>query len=265
MKYIRYVLVALVLLLITTQVCAINVDDKIYDNANLLTNQERQSLKTSVDQFIEKYNMDMVLLTVTNGYNIENQAKSFYLNNGFGIGIHSDGVILALAIDSQGEIDYSFLTRGEAIRVFDDARIDSIVSSMSRAKYGGAGKIFEAFVGSASSYASQGVAHSNRNTYICENGELCLKRQFPWVVNIIISLGVATIVVVVLVLKNKMIRKSTKACEYVDKDSIKFTRQEDRFISTNTTRVRVPRNNGGSSAGGSSSRGGGFGGKSGRL
>jgi len=50
-----------------------------------------------------------------------------------------------------------------------------------------------------------------------------------------------------------MIKKATTASAYLDQGSIQYTRREDRFITTHTSSVHIPRNTGG---GGSSSRGG---------
>jgi len=62
-----------------------------------------------------------------------------------------------------------------------------------------------------------------------------------WVVAIIIAVIVATVTVVILIMRNKMIKKSTHACEYLDEKSIKYTNSSDNFVGTNT--VRMPMNN----------------------
>ena len=53
---------------------------------------------------------------------------------------------------------------------------------------------------------------------------------------------------------NKMVKKATEANTYMDKNNIKITGRNDRFITTHTTSVRINTNSGGGSGkiGGSS-------------
>ena len=58
-------------------------------------------------------------------------------------------------------------------------------------------------------------------------------------------------VLLLLMEKNKMIKKATQATAYLDQNSIEYTRKEDRFITTHTSSTYIPRNTGGSGGGSS--------------
>ncbi len=228
---------------------------KVYDKADLLTYEEEMQLREEVQKFIEKYDMDLILLTTNNSLSYSNTrayAENFYLSNGFGLGNTEDGLIFVID-KSYGYNDLAIATRGHAILVYDDSRIDFILDAVVLQKENGYYSMFTAFLDKADYYADKGVAPSNKDYYIDSNGYYKHKRTFPWVWIILISLAVPSIIVGILVSKNKMIKKATTASAYLDQGSIQYTRREDRFITTHTSSVHIPRNTGG---GGSSSRGG---------
>ena len=241
-------------------VSALDTSIKVYDDADLLTDDEEVKLRELALQYVEDHNMDLVIVTTLNnkGKGTQNYAQDFYDYNGFGIGDTYDG-ILFLIDRTYGYNDAWITTTGHAILVYDDARIDSILDDVSYVKYEGYYAMFETFINSAYSYAEAGVAPSNQDMEIDKDGNYVEKRTFPWVQSLLISFGVSTIVVVIFIFKNKMVKKETRANAYLDEGSINFSRKEDRFITTNTTRTYSPRNtsssSGGRSGGSSISRG----------
>lgn len=228
---------------------------KVYDNANLLTDAERELLNKLAEEFVTKYKMDLVIVTTKNNSpagSTKAYAEDFYDYNEFGIGSKYDG-ILFLIDRTYGYNDTYFLTVGEAIRIFDDARINSVLEDINNIE-SGYYKMFEQFIESSSKYIEKGVAESNKNTYIDKNGNLVEKRSFPIIIFIFISLIISSIIICILIFKNKMVKKATKAMEYLDQKTINFTIKEDKFITTHTTRTYIPRDtsNGSRGVGGSS-------------
>lgn len=217
---------------------------RIYDEANLLTNAEKQKLQVLIDKYVKNYNMDMVLVsTVTNTTGSpQKYAEDFYDFYNFGIGEARDGVLF-LIDRTLGYNDVWMVTTGKAIKYYDDDRIDSIIDDVAAVKDKGYYAMYEAFVNSADYYASLGLVPTN--------APVDTKNPFPWVSSILISLVVSFIGIGILIFKNRMIKKATKASEYLDRNTVNFTRVEDRFISTHTTTTHIPRNTG-SSSGGSS-------------
>ena len=231
---------------------AIDTSQKIYDYANLLTDQEEANLKVKVDEYISKYKMDMVLVTVNkhDKYSTVDYADDFYDYNGFGIGNTKDGVIFV--IDSNfGSENLQMETTGEAIIMYDDERINNILDVVYE-DYNYY-ELFSDFIDECSYYASIGTPASNKDYYINEKGDMVRKRYFPYLMSILVSVGVATIVLLVLIHKNKMVKKETKANVYLNKETTNITNRSDQFITTHTVSHFI--NNGGGyggSSGGSS-------------
>lgn len=245
------------ILLIFIGIKSVNAFDntlKVYDYAQVLSNEEEEQLKVSVSNYINKYNMDMALVTVK--YHTKSSTKvyaeDFYDYNGFGIGDTYDGLIFVIDF-TFGYTDIYISTTGEAIRMYDDYRIDNMLDNIANNKDNGYYAMFNSFIDDASNYASNGVPSSNSNTEINEYGDLVYKKSIPWFTIVIISVIVPTIVIVILINKNKMVRKSVNAAYYLKDGSIIINTRNDRFVTTHTTSVRI---NDSSSSGGSGRVGG---------
>lgn len=256
MKKVSKVLLTIIFFFIfSINVNALDTSLKIYDDADLLSDYEEQLLREKAQSFVDEYDMDLVIVTTlyNEGKGTEGYAQDFYDYNGFGVGSTYDG-ILFLIDRTYGYNDTWMVTTGNAILVYDDARIDSILDDIYYVKDNGYYAMFDTFIDSSSYYAELGIAPSNEDMEIDENGNYVEKREFPLGKSLIISFAVSTIVVVILLLKNKMVKKETRAAAYLDQSTINFSRKEDRFITTYTTRTYSPRNT--SSSGGGGSRGG---------
>ena len=233
---------------------------KIYDFAELLSEEEEQKLYSLVSDYISKYNMDMVLLTISeNPYGISDRytelyAQDFYDYNNFGIGDTYDGIIIIIDMANR----YPFIvTTGEAILTYDDERInnmhDDAYDYLANGEYY---KAFEAYVESADSYASSGVPESNQYYCIDSDGEYYKCKSAPkkvnWLVTILASVFGSFIPVFVHLRKYRGIRLATNANSYL-KSTI-MTTENDTFLTTFTTRTRRSSDSGGSghSGGGSS-------------
>lgn len=257
MKKLSYLLISIFLSLvfISNSYAVESVDSslKIYDYGELLTDEQEVKIKSKIDDYIAKYNLDMVIVTKKNYYgNLKAYGQDFYDYNDFGKGKTHDGILLVLNVDNYGPIA-EIVTTGEGIRMYDDARIDSILTSMSNSKYSGNAAIVEAFVDKSDYYASLGIPASNKNTYIDENGDYHVRRTYPAFALIFTSAVVATIVLLVMVHKNKMIKKAITAHNYLDYNSIAITMRNDQFIHTHTTKTNISSNSGGHSGRGGSS------------
>lgn len=241
--------------------------EKVYDFANLLTDEEEKKLYSSINQYIEKYDMDMAVVTIdkNNKASAMDYADDFYDYNNFGVGSTYNGLLFLIDMDTR---EMWISTTGEAIRVYSDARIDSILDStynhIKSQKYY---LCANAFVSRASSYASLGVPSSNKNTYINENGEYIVNTTDYMddenygisfgtafvIVSLLVSTTASLIFVIVSSNKHKTIKKATQAKQYLVNGSFNLTEKEDRFVTSHTTKHYNPP---------SSSRSGGSGGGS---
>ena len=277
MRKIKYIVIICLLLLIGISVKALDASEKIYDYANVLTPEQKESLKDEINIYKETYNIDMALVTVKyhNYLSTEKYADAIHdelIKNGFGIGEYDDSILCVLDFNTNlhKNIGLQISTNGNAIIMYDNTRINRILDSMEnvfnndKTNYIG---IFKAFIDKSSYYAGLGIPKSNKNVKINEYGKPYMEMPFPWAQITIFSIIISTTIVIVLILRNKMVHKATNADLYLNKESISITNRKDQFLTTSTTRVRITSSSsGGGRAGGSSfhSSGGGFHGGGGR-
>lgn len=242
----------------TIKVYKVDKREKVYDFADLLSDQEEQELYNKSQEFIEDNDMDIVFLTIDeNPYgSSENATKryseDFYDYNNFGIGKTMDGIIITIDMNNR----YPYIsTTGKAQLVYDDNRInnmhDGAYSYLASGKYYNA---FNIYFSRADSFAKNGIPSSNQDYCVDDNGEYyrCTKRSVNWIWSLVIAF-VATIIIVSITLgKYKGIRKATNAGEYLTNK--KITNSKDMFLTTFTSRVRRSHS---SSSGGSGGIGGG--------
>lgn len=256
MKKLKYLFLILLMFIGINSVKAFDNTLKVYDYAQVITSEEEQILKESIDKYIETYNMDMVFVTVKyhSKYNTQEYAQDFYDYNNFGIGSTRDGLIFVIDF-TFGYTDIYIATTGEAIRMYDN-RINSMLDSIALKKNYGYFEMAKAFINSSYNYASQGIPSSNKHTGITTSGDI-VDTSMPWDVIIIVSFIIPTIVLVIFMCKNKMVKKSTNAAYYIKDGSVVITSRNDKFITTHTTSVRISdsQSSGGRVGGSSVSRG----------
>lgn len=240
MKNIKYIIIIFLMFIGISNIYAADNSIKVYDYAQVLTATEEKNLKNSIDLFIANYNMDMALVTVKyhDKSNTMNYADDFYDYNNFGIGTNKDGVIFVIDF-TFGYTDIWMSTSGKAIDIYTDDRIDSILDSVAYEKDNGYYEMFNTFINKSDYYAKQGVSTNTIND-----------SNINWLNIIIFSFIVPTIIIVIFVLRNKMVRHSTNANQYLVKNSVVINKRDDRFVTTHTTSVRI---NDSSSSGGRSS------------
>lgn len=240
MKKFKIIFTILLMFIGIKNICAVDNTLKVYDYAQVLNSSEEEKLKESALEYINKYNMDMVLVTVRHHekFNTKEYAQDFYDYNGFGIGNTKDGIIFVIDF-TFGYTDIYIATTGEAIRMYDDYRINKMLDNIADKKNSGEYAMFDKFIKDADYYAKMGIPSSNSNTIINNNGDLIYKVSMPWFLIIIISAIVPTVAVAILINKNKMIKKSISAAYYLKDGSKVINNRSDRFITTHTTSVRI--------------------------
>ena len=244
MKYIKYLVLLFLLFIGINSVNAFNTSLKVYDYAQVLTPEEERNLKRSIDLYIANHNMDMAIVTVKyhEKTNTMNYADDFYDYNGFGIGSNYDGVIFVLDFTFWQNGDLWMSTTGKAIDIYTDYRIDNILDSVVAKKNRGYYEMFNTFIEKSDYFAKEGIPVYD---VVAE------AKKTAWSGITIFSLIVSTIVILILIFKNKMVKKSPYANIYLLKDSVVVNKRSDNFITTHTTSVRI--NESSSSSGGSRS------------
>ena len=242
MKKIKYLLILFLMFIGIKNINAFDTSLKVYDYAQVLSVEEELNLKKEIDLFIANHNMDMALVTVKYHEKIDtmNYADDFYDYNGFGIGNNHDGLIFVIDF-TFGYTDIWMSTTGKAIQMYTDSRIDSILDSVAAQKNNGYYKMFNTFVKRSNEFANMGIPSYGTKE----------KGQINWLYIFILSSVIPSIIILILIGKNKMVKVATHATQYLVKNSVVINKRSDRFITTHTTSVRI--NDSSSSGGGSRS------------
>ena len=238
----------------------VDANKKIYDFADILTDSEEKQLYNKIQNFIEHTNMDMVIVSIDMPYSSDSMneefAADFYDYNDFGISFDNYSGILLLRNNYSSDRYYDIYTFGEAQLYFSQSRyddiLDGIYSDMSGGKYLPA---MNQFIDKCSYYYDRGYAYQYRHAYVDNDGYI----QYNYYVPIIpcsIGAGIITLIVMLIMIrKNRMIRKAITASQYLDKNSINYTQHVDQFSHSHTTHYTVSSSSGGGSHGGSSGGG----------
>lgn len=246
---------------------AVDSNQKIYDFSDVLTDEEEQKLTDRMYDFTEKYKMDIVILVDNYQYTQDSQnttfATDFYDYNDFGINFEKyDGVMLFRNTYEQNPYfdAYSF---GNAQLYFYDTRLSNALDYIyddlhNKSYYEG----FNKFIDKMEEYYNEGKL---TDYYVDDSGFLQKQKTSSYYLKMIglsmlIALIITGIIIYILIKKNKMILKATKATVYMNKEKSKITNVQDNFVTSNTTSYVIssdtPSSGGHSSSGGSS--GGGF-------
>ena len=226
---------------------SVNANEKIYDFAELLTEEEEKQLYDKVKEFIANTNLDFAIVTINTNVKDSTQeyADDFYDYNDFSI----DG--LAFVIDMQNRIFY-ISTAGKAMLYYDDYRIEYMLSALDQEMYNH--EYFNAcntLISQLTEYYNHGFS-DNADKYVVIGTQIY--RKTPYLLLSIIAVVSATIGTLILALRNKKIKLATNSNDYFDNKSFEITKDTKEFISSNTSRVYIPP----ADSGGGGSSGGGF-------
>lgn len=226
---------------------SVNANEKIYDFAELLTEEEEKQLYDKVKEFIANTNLDLAIVTINTNVKDSTQeyADDFYDYNDFSI----DG--LAFVIDMQNRIFY-ISTAGKAMLYYDDYRIEYILSALDQEMYNH--EYFNAcntLISQLTEYYNNGFS-DNADKYVVIGTQIY--RKTPYLLLSIIAVVSATIGTLILALRNKKIKLATNSNDYFDNKVFEITKDTKEFISSNTSRVYIPP----ADSGGGGSSGGGF-------
>jgi len=226
---------------------SVNANEKIYDFAELLTEEEEKQLYDKVKEFIANTNLDLAIVTINTNDKDSTQeyADDFYDYNDFSI----DG--LAFVIDMQNRIFY-ISTAGKAMLYYDDYRIEYILSALDQEMYNH--EYFNAcntLISQLTEYYDSGFS-DNADKYVIVGTQIY--RKTPYLLLSIIAVVSATIGTLILALRNKKVKLASNSNDYFDNKAFEITKDTKELISSNTSRVYIPPTD----SGGGGSSGGGF-------
>lgn len=253
-------LISLILLLLVLSASipfAQALSNHVNDNAGLMAHEEIDELEALAGTISSATGLDLVILTVNDlgGRSPASYADSFYDSNGYS----DDGMLFLLAM---AERDWYISTCGEAIRIFDDRDIETLLDA--GLPWFSGGEYFEGF---------REVLHnvdamaSVRSVQIPTHTASTSSRRAPVsgkTLFISVLIGAAISGIAILIMRSSMNtkRKQRSATDYLTPGSYHLRTRQDIFLYSNVT--KTPRqqntNSGGSSHMSSSGRSHGGGG-----
>ena len=220
----------------------VDATKKIYDYANLITKDEEEALYNKVQEFINKYDMDMAIVTINSNPKSSSMAYAddFYDYNNFGKGTNKTGLLFL--IDMQNR-NMWISTTGDAINIYTDSRINTILDytydKISNEDYNGCA---EQFIDKASYFANKGLTGGSKVVTVPKM--ICNSLIFAGLVTIVfICIGLAT---------HRKPKKKKEASNYITQP-LKLSNKLDTFLDKHVSKVKIETS---SSSGGSSTHSG---------
>ncbi len=225
-------------------------------DSDTLTSLEQQAEDASAGHDCEVY---FLVVDSIGDQNQRDYAKDYYRAQNLGSGSEHSGILFLLALGSR---KYVTITYGGGVTAFTDYRIgqieDKVVPKLSDGDYPDAAETFIALCADTLDfYAEQGVPLDSNND---PDNDLGL---FGVLLVVGISFLVAGIVCGILCGQMKTAKQKTEANDYMPKEGLRLSVQEDHYLRTARTQVYDPPQTESSSGGGSSVDSDGFGGSSG--
>ena len=220
---------------------------KIVDDAGLLTEKEVSALDERARELAEKYDIDVVIVTLQtlNEKNCEAYADDYYDENGYGIGSDYSGVLLLLSMEYR---DWAISTTGKAILALPDSSIQSVFSDISpflseNAYYLAFNRYMDALEACFEAYVS-GVP-IEESTY--NSGEVGVTEETPIRLNqyakrigFAFLIGIVAALVSLLIMRSKMntVKPQTGAQSYIKSGTYSLEKQQDIFLYSQVRKVR---------------------------
>jgi uncharacterized protein len=249
MKKLLSLALALVMLMsLTVVVCAATPGSEqfIYDDAQLLSENQAAKLQDRLQELSDKYDTQIVVATLqsVNGGDADILAEAFYDGKDLGYGDSRDGILLIIMMDIR---EFRIVSNGEAAEALTPGRIDKITDAITPAlSDGNYYEAFDTFADKCEYYLDGHI-----NGFPFDAGK-------SLVIALVIGIVAGLIVANTLKAQLKSVRMQTRAHDYVKAGSMQLTHQSDLYLyrTVQQTRKQTSNSNSGSS-GGSRNVGGG--------
>lgn len=244
-----YVLTLLCLLL-SVSVTGISAQAaRVDDGADLLTDGEESKLQNRLEEFVEKYDCDIVVTTTdsTDGKTPMRYADDYYEGHEYGIGPDHDGLMLLISMEDR---DWYIGTYGMAIQAFTDYGIQEIGDIITDPL--GDGEYYEAFMEFAD-LADTFVAEYQNGTPYDVDHTYSVPMGIGTRLLISLAAGLVVVLIVFLILRGqlKSVGYEREAVDYVRRGSFHLRKEKDLFLYKTVTRTKIEKSS--SSGGGGSS------------
>ena len=226
---------------------------RLVDEADLLTPDEESYINGLIEDVINKYNYDVVIVTCDSlgGKTATEYADDYYDYNGYGLGPNASGVLFLISMRDR---DWAISTAGAAIHAFTDygqrQMTDQVVPYLSNGDYRSA---FDLFIQYADYYYGM---YNNGTPVDIGGGEDYAPSGFTAG-----KLGIGGVIGFLIAfisggsMKSKMssARTQSGAARYFQQESFDLKAKDDVFTHSTVTRVPIAQMRSSSSGGGGSS------------
>ena len=230
---------------------SVNEEEKIYDFADLYTDEEEKNLYTAVYDYTQRRNLDLVIVTINDNFeSTQEYADDFYDYNNFGFGSERDGLLFL--VDMENRYVYISATGG-AMALYPDVECNMITEQVytyfsDQHYYDGTYQMIKTL---DTYYELSYNSDNDIDEYAYNKADVNYLYVF-------IFATVCTIIgIVILIKRNDLVKVATTSEEYYDKGSVGVHRIKDVVIGHYVTKHAIPRDTG--------SHGGGFSGGGGHI
>ncbi len=226
--------------------------ERLLDNVSLMTIDEQHSLLNELDTLSNKWNCNIVVLTVaSHDGEIQSYADDYFDYNGFGADFEGSGILFMLSMENR---EYAVSTRGIAISAFTDYGIQYITNEMypylRDGNYYDAFRTYAAICDKFLEMYAEGTPYDVNNNRIAKNSSDYLRQL---IISILGGLVIAIFPILWMKSQLRTVKMSSNASNYQSSQGIKVNVQRDRFIRKALTKTPIPKDtNRGGSGGGSS-------------
>ena len=218
---------------------------RVVDRGQVLTEEEKSSLREQVNEISQRQKFDVVIATVKNTgeKNVAAAAQDFYDYNGYGYGEKHNGIIFFISMEDR---KWSIQTTGYGLTAFTDAGIDyiedQILTDLSDGNYATS---FETFATLSDDYVRQAKESNPYDVHNLPGDEENVLMRI--IVSIIVGFIIANAWAKFKKSKMITIEEQQTANDYTDQSSITLTKNEDYFVKEYVTTYIIERDKGGSS------------------
>ena len=252
-KTLRFFLVtALLVTLLCLPVLAAGQPSYVVDKADLLTDEQEQTLTKTGAELSERYQCGVYIVTMqdfieeTGMYDVEDAAEALYLDGGLGMTEDRSGILLLLSME---ERDWAMFAFGYGNTAFTDYGkrylSESFLDDFKKDSWYDGLTDYQKRCGQMIERAQKGdpVDVNSRPT-------AGPAKIISAVICVVLGFGIGGIVFAVLKSQLKSVAKATDARNFVDETGLQLTDRQDRYTYTSTHRVYDPPSSSSSSSGG---------------
>ncbi len=225
----------------------------IYDDAGLLSEEERTKLEEQAQKKSEEYNQNFVFLTTDDaeGKDARDYADDFYMDHGFYENERSGGIVFLIDMDNR---TLQVETAGAMKELFiTDSRVENILDAgypyLTEGDYA---ECFVSMLDQTAAYIADGVV-SGKYVYNEDTGEYRVHRSITpieMLVSFLMALAAGGAAAGAVIGRYRM-KWEKDSYAYQENGKLMLTGKEDHYKGQFVTRRRIPKNN---SSGGDSGK-----------